>query len=185
MSFLEFDPALDFKLLLAVPLIPLIGYVLQICLRKRLPHGDKILTAGMFAVMCITVFEAAKAIYASHHGQPFINHSSAAGMELGWLYSGASGDIPTWMNVVIGVVYDPLGAVMLAVVGVVSFCVHLFSIGYMAGDHRYSIFFANISLFTFAMLGLVLADNLLVLFIFWIASLGNTQRRIPAAGTAA
>ena len=56
---------------------------------------------------------------------------------------------------------------MLAVVGVVSFFVHLFSIGYMHGDRRYHIFFANISLFTFAMLGLVLADNLLFLFVFW------------------
>ena len=56
---------------------------------------------------------------------------------------------------------------MLMVVGVVSFCVHLFSMGYMHGDRRYHIFFANISLFTFAMLGLVLSDNILFLFIFW------------------
>ena len=165
MSFLEFDPALDFKLLLAVPLIPLIGYILQISLRERLPHGDKLLTTGMFVVMCITVLQAAKALYSG--GEDFINHSSSAGMELGWLYSGASGDVPTWMNVVIGIVYDPLGAVMLAVVGIVSFCVHLFSQGYMHGDKRYPIFFANISLFTFAMLGLVLSDNILFLFVFW------------------
>ena len=52
---MEFNPALDFKLLLAVPLIPLVGYVLQIFLRRKLPHGDKLLTAGMFVVMCITV----------------------------------------------------------------------------------------------------------------------------------
>ena len=56
---------------------------------------------------------------------------------------------------------------MLAVVGIVSFCVHLFSQGYMHGDKRYNIFFANISLFTFAMLGLILSDNILFLFIFW------------------
>ena len=56
---------------------------------------------------------------------------------------------------------------MLAVVGIVSFCVHLFSLGYMGEDRRKPIFFANISLFTFAMLGLVLADSLLFLFVFW------------------
>ncbi|MCL4146935.1 UNVERIFIED_CONTAM: hypothetical protein GTU68_049433 [Idotea baltica] len=56
---------------------------------------------------------------------------------------------------------------MLAVVGIVSFFVHLFSMGYMKGDHRYHIFFANISLFTVAMLSLVLSDNILFLFIFW------------------
>jgi NADH-quinone oxidoreductase subunit L len=165
LGLLEFDPALDFKLLLAVPLIPLIGYVLQIFLRDRLPHGDKILTTGMFGVMCITVYMAAKAIVAASSGQEFLHHSSEAGMELGWLYQSAP--VQSYMNMVVGIFYDPLGAAMLAVVGIVSFCVHLFSIGYMHGDKRYPIFFANISLFTFAMLGLVLSDNVLFLFVFW------------------
>ena len=165
LGMLEFDPGLDFKLLLAVPLIPFFGYLLQIVLRGRLPHGDKILTGGMFVVMCITVYLAAKAIHAANAGTPFLHHSEEADMTLGWLYSSAS--VETWQNLIIGVFYDPLGAVMLAVVGIVSFCVHLFSIGYMAGDHRYQIFFANISLFTFAMLGLILSDNVLFLFVFW------------------
>ena len=163
LGLLEFDPAVDFKLLLAVPLIPLIGYTLQIFLRDKLPHGDKLLTGGMFAVMCITVYLAAKAI--ASHGEGFLNHSGDAGWEFGWFYQSEA--VPSYLNVVTGIFYDPLGAIMLAVVGIVSFCVHLFSIGYMHGDKRYPIFFANISLFTFAMLGLVLADNLLFLFIFW------------------
>jgi NADH-quinone oxidoreductase subunit L len=165
---LEFDPATDFALLLAVPLIPLVGYVLQIFLRRRLPHGDKLLTLGMFAVMCITVYLGAKALHAAHAGPAapgFFHHSSEVGWEFGWLYT--RGVVPDAQNIVLGILYDPLGAAMLAVVGIVSFCVHLFSIGYMQGDKRYPIFFANISLFTFAMLGLVLADNLLVLFVFW------------------
>jgi len=165
MDFLHFNPELDFKLLLAVPLIPLLGYVIQIFVGRRLPRqGDWMLTGAMGLVMCITVWMAAKALYAAHHGEHFMHHSSEAGMELRWLYSGAK---TSTLNIVTGVFYDPLGAVMLAVVGIVSFCVHLFSIGYMHGDRRYHIFFANISLFTVAMLGLVLADNILFLFIFW------------------
>src|SRR6185503_3485040 len=162
---LAFDPAVDFKLLLAVPAIPLIGYVLQIFLRKRLPHGDKLLTLGMFAVMCITVYLGAKGIHAAYAGERFFHQSTDIGWQFGWLYT--NGSVPADQNIVLGLLYDPLGAAMLAVVGIVSFCVHLFSIGYMHGDRRYPIFFANISLFTFAMLGLVLADNLLVLFVFW------------------
>ena len=165
MDFLHFNPELDFKLLLAVPAIPLLGYVIQIFFGKSLPRkGDWMLTGGMGVVMLITLLMAAKAIYAAHHGEEFMHHSSEAGMEMGWLYSGSKASI---QNIVTGVFYDPLGAVMLAVVGVVSFCVHLFSIGYMHGDKRYHIFFANISLFTVAMLGLVLSDNVLFLFIFW------------------
>ena len=164
LGLLEFDPSIDFKLLLAVLLIPLIGYVLQIFLRDKLPRGDWILTGGMGIVALITVFLAAKAIAATMAGEEFFHASSDAGMQIGWFYS----DIETpAMNVIAGILYDPLGAIMLAVVGVVSFCVHLFSQGYMQGDKRYAIFFANLSLFTFAMLGLVLSDNVLFLFIFW------------------
>jgi proton-translocating NADH-quinone oxidoreductase chain L len=162
---LEFHPETDFKLLLAVPLIPLVGYTLQIFLRRRLPYGDKLLTLGMFAVLCITVLEAAKAIAAAHHGQAFFHQSAEHGWVFKWLSADKAAGDPG--NLAVGILYDPLGAVMLAVVGVVSFCVHLFSIGYMHGDRRYPIFFANISLFTFAMLGLVLADNILFLFVFW------------------
>ena len=165
MPSLAFDPALDFKLLLAVPAIPLVGYALQIFLRRKLPHGDKLLTFGMFVVMCLTVYLGAKGLYAAHHGTRFFHQSRDAGFGFGWLYP--DGSVPESQNIVLGILYDPLGAAMLAVVGIVSFCVHLFSIGYVHGDKRYAIFFANISLFTFAMLGLVLADNLLVLFIFW------------------
>ncbi|MBB6670591.1 NADH-quinone oxidoreductase subunit L [Cohnella nanjingensis] len=60
-----------------------------------------------------------------------------------------------------------LAALMLVVVTLVAFLVNLYSLGYMKGDDRISVFFAYVSLFTFSMLGLVLADNLLLLYIFW------------------
>jgi NADH-quinone oxidoreductase subunit L len=56
---------------------------------------------------------------------------------------------------------------MLAMVGLVATMIQVFSIGYMHGDPRYSRFFAYLSLFCFSMLGLVLADNILALYIFW------------------
>ncbi|HEX9068032.1 MAG TPA: NADH-quinone oxidoreductase subunit L [Ktedonobacterales bacterium] len=62
---------------------------------------------------------------------------------------------------------DALTAVMLIVVTGVSMLVHLYSIGYMAGDPGYSRFFIELSLFTFSMLLLVLGANFLVLFIGW------------------
>ncbi|MEX1025811.1 MAG: NADH-quinone oxidoreductase subunit L [Planctomycetota bacterium] len=163
---LAFDPNIDFWLLLAVPLIPFVGYLLQIAFRKRWPWGDVALTGGMFVAMCITVLMAAKAIYAAKHGLPFAWSSKDFGIQFEWLYSNERVG-RTVQNIVAGVYFDSLGAAMLAVVGIVSFCVHLFSRGYMHGDRRYNIFFANISLFTFAMLGLVLSDNILFLFVFW------------------
>jgi NADH-quinone oxidoreductase subunit L len=168
MEFLKFDPATDFYWLLAVPLIPLVGYVIQIFFGRFLPRkGDWLLTSGMFVTMAITVLMAAKAIHHAYTADtPFFHHSSDVGLSFSWLFQSArAADAPD--NLTMSLLFDGLGAAMLAVVGIVSFFVHLFSTGYMKGDRRYHIFFANISLFTFAMLGLVLADSLLVLFIFW------------------
>src|SRR5690349_180154 len=87
MGFLDFDPAIDFELLLAVPLIPLFGYAIQIFFGKRLPRrGDWLLTGGMFVVMCITVYMAAKAISAAYAGEEFLHASREHGGTFSWLY---------------------------------------------------------------------------------------------------
>jgi NADH-quinone oxidoreductase subunit L len=62
---------------------------------------------------------------------------------------------------------DQLGAIMLLVVSTIAFLVHIYSVGYMHGDDGYYRFFAYLPLFTFSMLVLVLADNLLFLFLGW------------------
>jgi len=64
---------------------------------------------------------------------------------------------------------DPLTVVMLVTVSVVSLMVMIYSVGYMAGDRGYARFFAFMGLFVFSMLMLVLADNFLMLYIFWEA----------------
>ncbi len=79
-----------------------------------------------------------------------------------WLVSGD-------LDIHIGLHIDRLTAVMLLLVTVVSSLVHIYTIGYMHGDSGYARFFSYIALFTFSMLMLVLADNLLQLFIFWEA----------------
>ncbi len=67
----------------------------------------------------------------------------------------------------IGVRLDGLSAMMLVVVTSISLLVQIYSTGYMAGDTGYSRFFAFMSLFTMSMLGLVMASNLLQLFVHW------------------
>lgn len=62
---------------------------------------------------------------------------------------------------------DQLTGLMLVMISTVSSMVQLYSIGYMAGDVRYQRYFGTISLFTFAMLGLVLADNFIWLLVMW------------------
>ncbi len=79
-----------------------------------------------------------------------------------WLTSGT-------LDIHIGLHIDRLTAVMLLLVTGVSSLVHVYTIGYMHGDRGYARFFGYIALFTFSMLMLVLADNLLQLFVFWEA----------------
>jgi NADH-quinone oxidoreductase subunit L len=69
----------------------------------------------------------------------------------------------------IGFLVDPLTVMMMVVVTFVSFCVHVYTIGYMAEDPGYQRFFSYISLFTFAMLMLVMSNNFLQLFFGWEA----------------
>ena len=67
----------------------------------------------------------------------------------------------------LGFVLDPLAAAMLVMILLVGLCIFVFSIGYMTEDKNFTRFFAYLSFFSGAMLGLVIANSLLLLFIFW------------------
>jgi proton-translocating NADH-quinone oxidoreductase chain L len=67
----------------------------------------------------------------------------------------------------LGFVLDPLAAAMLLMISAVSLCIFVFSVGYMADDRNFTRFFAYLSFFSGAMLGLVIANSLLLLFMFW------------------
>ena len=87
---------------------------------------------------------------------------------------GPEGTVYTWMTsggtrFEIGFLVDRLTALMMVVVTFVSLMVHIYTIGYMAEDPGYQRFFAYISLFTFSMLMLVMANNFVQLFFGWEA----------------
>lgn len=79
----------------------------------------------------------------------------------------------TWLQftdrlvVNIGFLLDPISAMMLVVISTISFFVHLYSWGYMDGEKGFQRFYAFLSLFTFSMLGLVVATNIFQMYIFW------------------
>ncbi|RYD02731.1 hypothetical protein N752_23410 [Desulforamulus aquiferis] len=70
-------------------------------------------------------------------------------------------------NVNVGVMIDPTSTMMLFMVTMVATLIQIYSTGYMDGDPQYSTFFAYLSLFAAAMLGLVISSNLLQMFIMW------------------
>ena len=76
-------------------------------------------------------------------------------------------DIRGTLQVPIGFILDDLSRLMLLVVTGVGSLIHIYSLGYMRDDDGKSRYFAALSLFMFAMLGIVLANNFVMLFIFW------------------
>ncbi len=77
----------------------------------------------------------------------------------------ASGDF----QIKVGFLLDPLTAMMLVVVNTISLLVHIFSTGYMRDDNGFHRFYTYLPFFTFSMLMLVLANNFLILYVFWEA----------------
>ena len=70
-------------------------------------------------------------------------------------------------SVSMGFLFDGVAATMLTMVAFVGFLIHVFSLGYMAEDKARGRFFGGLSIFMFSMLGIVLADNLIMIFVFW------------------
>ncbi|MGB8000615.1 MAG: NADH-quinone oxidoreductase subunit L, partial [Anaerobacillus sp.] len=133
-----------------IPILPLLSFLIILFTR---PIVYK--TAGMVGTLLTgAAFLCSLVVLFSHlaKGNSLI--------ETNWL------SIDT-VRVTVGLEVNPLNALMLVIVTLVSFLVHMYSIGYMANDERYATFFSYLGLFTFAMTGLVLSPNLLQLYIFW------------------
>lgn len=71
------------------------------------------------------------------------------------------------LSIDLGILLDPISVMMLVVVTTVSLMVHLYSLGYMKGERGFQRYYALLSLFTFSMLGLVVATNIFQMYIFW------------------
>jgi len=130
-----------------VLLLPLFSAaVIALFLRKQGALASWISTGIAAAIAAISIILLV-------HGQRF-----EASVE--WLRFGD-------FSVSLGIKYDDLAALMLFIVGFVGFLIHLFSLGYMHDDKARARFFGGLSIFMFSMIGIVLADNLFMIFIFW------------------
>ncbi len=145
-------PTIDEWVVWAILAAPVVSWLLIIAYLRKLPAiagYATILAVGVSTVLSFVVlFNVIDAT-----GGPVV-------FSYEWFTAGS-------VVVNFGARVDGLTAVMLVVVSSVSFLVQIFSQGYMAGDKGYGRYYAHMSLFTASMLGLVLADNLLMLFVFW------------------
>ena len=141
-------------LYLLVPLAPLAGAIIAGFFGRAIGRtGAHRVTIASVAVS----FLASCVVFVD-----VLNGNAFNGAVYTWLTSGEA-------RFEIGFLVDRLSALMMVVVSFVSLMVHVYTIGYMAGDPGYQRFFAYISLFTFSMLMLVMSNNFLQLFFGWEA----------------
>lgn len=147
--------------LLLILLLPFAGIVISGLMGRRMPAAIGGWMSTLFvAVSCLLAFQVASG-YFFGNGKSGEAFTAQLPFSLDWLNLGNSG----WIRLILYL--DPISAMMLVVVTLVSLMVHLFSIGYLKGENRYATYFGYLGLFTFSMLGLVLSGNIFQIYIFW------------------
>ena len=161
---------MDFSLIntsLIILGLPLIAFIIQIFVGKKLPRGgDYVSVLAITASWLLSIKTFIDVLFTWDSGFKLTQK---------WMWFNLS-DLSqelflnlslSVLKLEVGILLDNVSVLMLVVVTTVSLLVHIYSMGYMHGDSRYSRFFAYLSLFSFSMLGLVLADNLFVLYMCW------------------
>lgn len=145
------------RILWLIPLLPLLAAG-ALALAPRLgKRAVSFLAVGALAVSCVL---SVLALLATLEGSQSQGEVWRQTVNLQWFLMGSA-------PMEIGWVLDPLAAVMAVIVAFVGCMIFLFSVGYMASDKQYARFFCLMSFFAAAMLGLVIANSLLLLFICW------------------
>ncbi|MEJ2200491.1 MAG: NADH-quinone oxidoreductase subunit L [Desulfuromonadaceae bacterium] len=139
------------KLLFLIPLLPLLGSASNALAGLYLPRRLR----GAIAVLAVAGAFAATVLL-----WPLADGAGTRVSLFTWLASGA-------LRADFGLLFDPLSAPMTLMVTGVSTLIHLYAVGYMEKEADTARFFALLNLFVFAMLCIVLADNLLLLFLGW------------------
>ncbi len=153
---------IDFSYTILILLIPLVVFVVIGLFGNRFkPIVSGLLgTTALFITWILSIVTAYNYFFVAGKGTDDTFDKILA-FSMRWL------NMTDKLHIDIGVLLDPISVMMLIVVSSVSFMVHIYSIGYMHGEKGFHRFYSELSLFSFAMLGLVVATNIFQMYIFW------------------
>lgn len=148
-------------IILLIPFLPLAGFLLMgLFGRKYIGNASGLIGTGLILVStllaCYTAYE-----YFFVYGKVDGVYQKIIAFNIVWL------EFSKGISIDMGAMIDPISVMMLVVVTFISLMVHIYSLGYMKGERRFSTYYAYLGLFTFSMLGLVLATNIFQMYIFW------------------
>ena len=152
---------INFSYTILILLIPFIMFLLLgLAGHKLKPKLSGLLgTGGLAVITVLSYITAYSYFFSSERIDGALQKISAFNMT--WLQFNDK------LHIDIGILLDPISVMMLVVISTVSLMVHIYSLGYMKGEKGFERFFAFLSLFSFSMLGLVLATNIFQMYIFW------------------
>ncbi|MFC2157296.1 NADH-quinone oxidoreductase subunit L [Acidobacteriota bacterium] len=139
-----------------IPFFPLLSAIVLVLFGRKLPKKYVSFQAPL-AVLASFVLGVISFLAIQNGGH---EHGLLVKNLFSWIKSGS-------FNADMSFQFDPLTAVMVLVVSGVGFLIHVYSVGYMSEDKGYTRFFTYLNLFTFSMLVLVMASNLVLMFVGW------------------
>jgi NADH-quinone oxidoreductase subunit L len=137
-----------------IPLLPILSFITIVLFTKK----SKLISSGISILVMLTCFIFSIMIFIRFLSLPL--SARPINFSVPWM-------IISSLHLNIGILIDPLSINMIVLVTFISLLVQIYSLGYMKNDPRFSVYFSYLSLFTASMLGLVLSNNYLQLFIFW------------------
>ena len=151
----------DFGFTIFIPLIPLSMFLIlglsSGTMKKEI--SGYLGTLGMLVTAFLSYFTAFQYFFNRPAGVEAFN--KIIPFNTVWL------NLTQKLHIDLGILLDPISVMMLVVITTVSLMVHVYSMGYMKGEKGYSRFYAILSLFSFSMLGLVLATNIFQMYMCW------------------
>ncbi len=147
--------------IILILLLPLASFLLMgLFGRSHIKTASGLIsTALLFVATCLAFYVAYG--YFFEYGQVDGVYQKLIPFKYTWL------EFSKGVSIDMGILLDPITAMMLVVVTLISLMVHIYSLGYMKGEERFATYYSFLGLFTFSMLGLVIASNIFQIYMFW------------------
>ena len=136
-------------------ILPMLSFIILIFFGKKFKENSSTIALFLMGLMLLNALVLFVNSISYNSGNHYFLDNSFQ-----WFSTGA-------LDVNLGYYVDTITVIMLLVVALIGFLVHLYSTEYMKGDSRYSRYFAFLGIFIFSMNGIVLADSLIMMYIFW------------------